>query len=368
VDRPIYIFAGGGTGGHLVPALAVADALAALVPEAHIVFACSRRQIDRQILDPTRHAVIPQPTRPLPRSLRGWGAFARAWVATRRLARDLVRDLRPAAVFGLGGYAAAGVVCAAARAGVRTCLLSIDAVPGLANRHLARRADVVFAQFDATRGAYGRSAGKVRVVGCPVRRRLVGGDPSEARRFFGLRDDRRTLLVMAGSQGAANINDAVVALRGDLDKLAGAWQVLHLTGAGKADAVRAAYGTAAIHHVAREFCDRMDLAYAAADVVLCRGGASTVGELSATGIPAVVMPYPYHRDAQQARNAAPLASAGAAEIVTDACDPAANAEALRGSLIGILADGRRLEAMRSAAGCAKRPDAAAQIARWLAGE
>ena len=368
MDRPIYIFAGGGTGGHLYPALAVADDLGALAPGAQIVFACSRREIDRQILDPTPHAVVPQPTRPLPRSLRGWGAFARAWADTRRLARNMVADLRPAAVFGLSGYAAAGVVCAAARAGVRTGLLSIDAVPGLANRYLARRVDAVFAQFDATRAAYGRCAGKVRVVGCPVRRRLVDGDRGEARRLFGLRDDRKTLLVMAGSQGATNINDAVVALRGDLDTLAGDWQVMHLTGAGKADAVRAAYADAEIRHVACEFCDRMDLAYAAADLVLCRGGASTIGELSATGTPAVVMPYPHHRDRQQARNAAPLASAGAAAIVSDACDPVDNAEALRGTLIAVLADGSRLGAMRSAAGAATRPDAAAHIARWLAGQ
>jgi UDP-N-acetylglucosamine--N-acetylmuramyl-(pentapeptide) pyrophosphoryl-undecaprenol N-acetylglucosamine transferase len=283
------------------------------------------------------------------------------------LAKRLVRDLRPAAVFGLGGFAAAPVVLAAAAAGVRTCLLSIDALPGLANRRLAGKVDVIFAQFETTAAAYGRRGEKVRVVGCPVRAELAEASADEARRAFGLRDDRKTLLVMAGSLGAANINQALAALRGDLEALADDWQLLHLTGPGKLDEVRAAWAGAAIHHVAMEFCDRMGLAYAAAELALARAGAATVGELAATATPAALMPYPHHRDRHQDRNAAALVAAGSAVVVEDAGAAAANAAALRGALLPILLRPKRLSALSTAAAGAARTDAAAEIARWLGG-
>lgn len=365
--EPIYIFAGGGTGGHLLPALAVAERLLEMRPAAKIVFACSERAMDRRILSPTAYAVVPQPIRPLPRSPRGWWRFLSGWSRAGRLARHLIRDLRPAAVFGLGGFAAVPVTRAAAARGVRTCLLSIDALPGLANRYLARRVDVIFAQFEPTVEAYGARGAKARVVGLPVQAALAGAERTGARKHLGLRVRRRTLLVMAGSQGAANINRALAALRGELVALGKSWQILHLAGPGKLQEVQADWQNAAVHHVTMEFCERMDLAYAAADLALCRAGAATVGELTATATPAVLMPYPYHRDQHQRHNAAAPVAAGAAVMVADACEPQANAEALRSSLLEIMRDPGRLKTMRDAAGRSSRPDAAAEIARWLAG-
>ncbi len=364
MPREIFVFAGGGTGGHLFPGLAVAERLEEIAPGARVVFACSDREIDRRILSSTPHAFVPQPVRPLPRGPRGWGRFLRGWLSGRRLARRLLADLRPSAVLGLGGFAAVPVVRAAARAGVRTALLCIDAVPGLANRHLARRAEVVFTQFEATAEGLGRHRGKARLVGCPVRRSLLEATAEEARRHFGLRDDRRTLLVAAGSLGAANVNQALAGIASDLDGLAETWQVLHVTGPGKMDSTAASAG--GIRRVVLEFCERMDLAYAAADLVVSRAGASTIAELTATGTPAVLMPYPYHRDQHQRRNAEPLASAGAAVIVADAADAARNAQALRQVLLPILRDPLRLEAMRAAAARLARPGAAEAVARWLA--
>ena len=368
MKRPVYIFAGGGTGGHLFPGLAVADELTALVPTARIVFACSDRDIDRRILTPTRHAVVAQPVRPMPRGPRGWVGFGRSLLAGARLAGDLVRDLRPAAVLGLGGFAAGPVVWAAASAGARTGLLSIDAVPGLANRLLAGRVDAVFTQFEPTGRALGRRhEAKARLVGCPVRAALLAGDRAEARQAFALKARRKTLLIVAGSLGAASINMAVAQVGADLAEVAGQWQVLHVAGPGKDKAAREAWQAAEMHATVLDFCDRMDLAYAAADLVLCRSGAATVGELSAVGRPAVLMPYPHHRDRQQYRNAEPLVSAGAAEVVADAGDPAANAGALRRSLLPILGDRDRLKTMKTAAAKLKRADAAQEIARFLAG-
>ena len=111
-----------------------------------------------------------------------------------------------------------------------------------------------------------------------------------------------------------------------------------------------------------EFCERMDLAYAAADLVLCRAGAATIGELAAVAAPAVLMPYPYHRDRQQERNAAEMVSAGSAVIVNDSAD---NADALRTTLLEIMRQPKQLEAMRASAKGLSRPNAAKRIARWL---
>jgi UDP-N-acetylglucosamine--N-acetylmuramyl-(pentapeptide) pyrophosphoryl-undecaprenol N-acetylglucosamine transferase len=368
MSRVTYIFAGGGTGGHLFPALAVAQRLVAIQPDARIVFACSDRDIDRRILTPTPYAIVPQAIRPLPRSFRGWGKFIKGYFGARAQAARLVGDVCPAAVLGLGGFAAQPVTQAAHQAGVRVGLMSIDAVPGFANRHLAAKVDAIFTQFASTAGGYGNNQAKVKVIGCPVRADLLTGQPAQARQFFGLRDDRRTLLVMSGSLGAANINQAVARLSGDLDALAGAWQVLHVAGPGKVAEVQTVYAGAKITHAVLEFCDRMDMAYAAADLVLCRAGGASIGELAATGRPAVLLPYPYHRDQHQRLNAQAMASAGAAVVVTDAIDPAVNADALRGSLLAIMRDQGRLAEMQRSAGGMQATDAAGEIARWLTGE
>jgi UDP-N-acetylglucosamine--N-acetylmuramyl-(pentapeptide) pyrophosphoryl-undecaprenol N-acetylglucosamine transferase len=369
MDRPgseIFIFAGGGTGGHLYPGLAVAEELLAIRPEARIVFACSHRAIDRRILDPLPHGVVPQPVKPLPRGLRGWWSFFRAWRASGALARDMVQDLRPAAVLGLGGFAAGPVVKEAARRGIRTALLNPDAVPGKANRYLARRVQAIFTQFPSTRECFPPGVRpKVHPVGCPIRAGFGKADREEAIRHFGLRADRKTLVIVGGSLGAASINGAIAALRGELDQLADQWQALHVTGPGTGDSGGGATGMSVRY---LEYCDRMDLAYAAADLALGRAGAVTVAELAAMLTPAVLMPYPHHKDRQQQLNAAGLAQAGAAVICEDAKDPHANAARLAEVLIPMMRDAARLEAMRDAARAFARPGAARDVATWLGQE
>ncbi len=365
VTADIYIFAGGGTGGHLYPGLAVADELVHLRPEARVVFACSRRPIDRRILDPRPYELVPQPVRPMPRGVRGWPAFLRAWHASKLLAHDLIGDLKPAAVLGLGGFAAAPMIRQARKANVRAALLNPDAVPGKANRFLARSAWAIFTQFDSTLDFFPADVRqRIHCVGCPVREGVGSGDRAEAVRYFGLRADRKTLLVLGGSMGAQSINAAVGELAGELDSLSGFWQILHVTGpAGEGDSIP----SGEIRVVKVGYCDRMDLAYAVADLALCRGGACTVAELAATATPAVIMPYPHHADRQQHRNAADLVAAGAAVVADDRVDAGENAEMLRSRLLGILTEPSRLEAMRQAAKSPAGPAAAREVALWLAG-
>jgi len=363
-----YIFAGGGTGGHLYPGLAVADEMTRLRPDAKIVFACSSREIDRRILDPLPYAVVPQPIRPLPRRPGDLTGFLRAWRASGRLARELVCDLKPAAVLGLGGFAGAPVVKRAAKVGIRTAMLNPDAVPGKANAYLATRADAIFTQFESTADAFTPGVrGKVRCVGCPIRGSFLAAGRDEAVAHFGLDAHRKTLLVLGGSLGAESVNQAFALLAGRMDELAETWQVIHITGAAKGseDGGDTQAGQPAIGIRTVEYCDRMDLAYAAADVALCRAGASTVGEVSATGTPAVFLPYPWHKDQHQKLNAADLVHTGAAMVIEDTKDPAANADALAEQFLPILRTPARLAEMTQASAAAAKPDAARQVAEWL---
>lgn len=366
MSRPYYIFAGGGSGGHLYPGLAVAEELVKIDADAAIVFACSDRPIDRAILESSPYAFCPQPVRPLPSSLRRAPGFVWAWLGAKALAGELIGDLRPKAVLGLGGFAA-GPLLARAGGAVRSALLNPDAVPGKANRYLAGKVDAIFTQFESTTARFpARLAGAIHTVGCPIRRRVVSGDRGRAARLFGLSPERRTVLVLGGSGGAASINAAMAGLAEELDQRCPAWQVLHVTG--RSGTIRATDAYRPRRFAARvlDYCDRMDLAYAIADLAVCRGGASTIAELAGTATPAIVIPYPYHRDMQQSHNAAEMVAAGAGIRLRDARDPAANARALAGVLLPLLADPDRVDRMARAAAGLARPNAAGVVAAWLA--
>ncbi len=367
---PIFILAGGGTGGHLYPGLAVAEALTDLEPAARIVFACSGRPIDRRILNGRPYGVVCQPVVPIPSTVcpLAWWAFWRAWRASARQSRDMLADLQPAGVLGLGGFAAGPLTARAARAGVRTGLLNPDAVPGKANRYLARRVDAVFTGFPAAAEHFRPDIRRrCRPVGCPVRSGLDAANRDDSLAQLGLDASRRVVTVLGGSQGAQSVSLSLAELAGDLAKLEG-WQVYHVAGPGKVADLQDRYAAAGTHATVVEYCERMDWAYAATDVAVCRGGASTIAELALTGTPAVILPYPYHRDRQQAHNAAELVDAGGAVLVEDAVDPPVNAARLREILLPILETPGRVEAMSAAARRCGKPDAARLVARFLLGE
>ena len=368
MSRPTYIFAGGGTGGHLYPALAVAEQLLETRSDAAVIFACSNRPIDRRVLAPLACAMVPQPIQPLPRRPRSAPGFLLSWWRSRKLARTLLRDLKPSAVLGTGGFAAAPLVKQASKAGIPAAMLNPDAVPGRANQYLGKYVDVVFTQFDSTAERFAPEiAARARTVGCPIRRGFAQADRDEAMDYFSLDPGRKTLLVNGGSQGAASINVAVAMLDDDLGELADSWQMLHVTGLSHVTEVADDEGGKTIPSVVLNYCDRMDLAYAAADLALCRGGASTAAELAASGTPAVIMPYPYHADDHQRLNAAPLEDCGAAIIRTDTTEGPTNARMLREHLIGLMNDSGRLESMRASAASMARPNAAKDVADWMLG-
>lgn len=371
-NDPWFVFAGGGTGGHLFPALSVVDSLRAKHEALHVSFFCTNRPIDRDILGTAQIEAVPQCVLPFPAKPWLWPKFLLKWQQSVRFCMQRFTRRRPTVVVGAGGYASGPPVYAAARLGIPTFLLNPDAVPGRANQHMATKAKVscVFAQWDVTRQYFPASV-PVEVAGCPVRPgfRAAGNLPAgPLRESFGLDARIPTLLVTGASQGARTINEAMMKLAGAV--AAAGWQILHLSGAGDAERVERAYqgsGTG-VRFKVLPFTDRMPEAMAAADIIISRAGASTLSEIQAMGKPSILFPYPYHRDQHQRHNASVLADSGAAVLLDDQKDAFANAARLGPELARLMGDAGLRDAMARAARQLDRPDAADRIAERLSCE
>ena len=362
-DGRTYLFAGGGTGGHLYPGIAVAHALRALEPSARIVFMTTDRPLDADLLGKEGFEQIAQPVRPVSMNPLRWPGFWWAWRASVRLAARVIAERDVATVLGLGGYAAGPPVVAAQQAGGRRTILNPDAIPGRANRYLARRVDAVFLQWDVSRRQFGEGV-RCETVGCPIRETFRTADRARGVRHFGLDAQKSTLLVTGASQGARSVNEVLQLVWPEFSRRHADWQLLHLTGPRDEAATRAAYERAGVAANVLAFTHKMADALAAADVVVSRAGASTLAELIALGKPAVLLPYPYHRDRHQHANAAVLADAGAAILLEDHRDAARN----RGPVLHALselADDEARGRMAAAARQLGRAYAAEVVARWM---
>ena len=357
--------AGGGTGGHLYPGIAVAEALREVAPDLKPIFLCTEREIDRTILTPTGFQFIPQPIVPPLRTVGGLLKFWTSWRETKDLVRRTFREHKPLAALGLGGYAAGVAVQYLARRDRPTAILNPDVIPGKANQYLLKYARVMCCQFEST-SAHVSNSQKSRLVitGCPIRTDLLSLPPREqAIARLGLTNGLMTLVVTGASQGALTVNDAVLGAAGSL-KLQG-WQILHLSGKEHAESVRAAYRELNIPAAVVDFTPAMADVWAVADLTVSRSGASTCAELTACGVPSILMPYPYHKDQQQKLNAQVLVSAGAAVLLDDLKDKKRNSERLLPILQSLLYDAPQRTKMAQAARSLARPEAAANVARVI---
>ncbi len=360
---PLIAFAGGGTGGHLYPAIAIADAIRRRFGDSRFVFFGTQRPIDDRILSRVECEIVRQALPPLSAKPWSWPGIFLGLRRSAGMCRSRFELDPPAMVIGTGGMASVPAVREAHRLGIPTAILNPDALPGRANRHLASIAGIVFAQWEETIQHYPRGS-DVRVVGCPIRPGFDTARRENGMNRFGLRSDCKTLLVTGASQGARSINEAVIANL-DLLESHSDWQILHLTGdRDHADTV-AAYRARSIAAVVIPYTDHMAEALGAADLVISRAGASTLAEITAMGKPSILMPYPYHRDQHQFANAKCLAHVSAARIVRDAIDPAINGPALGNVLEGLLTDLGAREAMAAAAQSMGRGNAAANIAEHV---
>jgi len=363
MDTTAYVFAGGATGGHLYPGLAVAQALQTLQPEAQITFLTSDRPLDTELLGRSGYRQIAQPVRPFTINPLRLPGFARSLYQSYRAAQRELRRLRPRAVLGLGGFAAVPGVLAACRLGIPSVVLNPDAVPGKANRLLGRLADLIVVQWESAAQHFAAPE-KCRCWGCPIRPQFAHPDPAAARQKLGLDVDAPLLLVTGASQGARSINHTMHHVWPEFHLHHREWQLVHLTGPADAEQTRRVYAAVGAPAAVVDYAHEMWDLLAAADLVISRAGASTLAEITALGRPSILLPYPYHRDQHQLANARQLAERGAALVVTDRRSPEANCRPLLDTLDEAARPGA-LERMARAAARLGRADAAERVAGWL---
>lgn len=357
------VLAGGGTAGHVEPAMAVADALTELEPGVRITALGTRRGLETRLVPERGYDLelitpVPLPRKPNGDLMRLPLRVRRAVKQTRAVFDHVDVDV----VIGFGGYVALPAYLAARggriptphrRRSVPVVIHEANASAGIANRVGARSARKVLSAVP------GSGLRKAEVVGVPVRSAITGLDRAalraQARAEFGFADDALVLLVFGGSQGAASINRAVAAAA---ESLAGAGiAVLHAHGPKNTLELRAPSADEPPYR-AVPYLDRMDLAYAAADLAICRSGAMTVAEVSAVGLPAVYVPLPIG-NGEQRLNALPVVNAGGGLLVSDAdLSPSFIAD----TVTGLLNDAPRLAAMTDAAALMGHRDAAHRVA------
>ncbi|MDB6070524.1 MAG: UDP-N-acetylglucosamine--N-acetylmuramyl-(pentapeptide) pyrophosphoryl-undecaprenol [Verrucomicrobiales bacterium] len=355
------VIACGGTGGHLFPGIAVAQEAGRRGWETMLLI--SEKQIDALAVQghqELRFEKVPAVAMPGVFSLKFPGFLWRVW-RTRAHCRGLLKSFGADAVLGMGGFTSLPPVWAGKGLGLRTFVHESNAVPGKANRLTARFCTGVLLGLEACAKFF--PAGKTQVTGTPLRTALLTRpDRAEALRFFGLSEGKKTVLVMGGSQGARGVNRAMVEA---LPMLAAQGvQVLHITGPKEYDGLKAAYDASPVEAAVVPFCQEMGLAYAAADVAVSRSGASSLTELSAFGLPVILVPYPTAADDHQRRNADVFTAAKAAVAVEEAELGGGKLGDLLTALLADEAERQRLgEAMKTLAPA----DAAARVCDAVAG-
>jgi UDP-N-acetylglucosamine--N-acetylmuramyl-(pentapeptide) pyrophosphoryl-undecaprenol N-acetylglucosamine transferase len=342
------ILAGGGTGGHLFPGLAVAQEFRDRDRMAKILFVGTEAGIESRAVPAAGFPLETIPVRGL-KGRGGRGLIDALYGVPASVCRSLkiIRRFRPDCVIGLGGYASGPVVAAAKLKRVPGAIMEQNLRPGLTNRILGHAANRIFTSYGGSAAFF--PLGKVLETGNPVRWRKL----PEVRR-----SGKFTLLIFGGSAGAHRINlGAVEAMKGLAD-LASEMKVIHQTGAADLEWTKRAYAALPFEAELLPFIDKMDEAYARADLVVCRAGATTIAELTVFGKPAILVPYPYAADDHQRFNAQALQEQGAAEMILDReLDGTKLAEQIRRHY----SDRGRLEAMGKAALRLGRPEAAKKI-------
>ncbi|OAI57014.1 hypothetical protein AYO49_00410 [Verrucomicrobiaceae bacterium SCGC AG-212-N21] len=355
------LIACGGTGGHLFPGIAVGEVLQSRGHEVTLLI--SEKKIDS--LAASGHSALkfekmpflamPKPWSPqMPSFLLG------VWRGLKQC-KEIIRKNNTAAVLGMGGFTSFAPVWAGRQCKTRTLIHDSNSIPGKANKLTARFCDTILLGFEEC-GAYFPPEKQKRVVGTPVRSALLKAAKESTEdpwKFFGLSRERKTLLVVGGSQGARGVNNAVAQTLDELDRLG--IQILHITGPEDYQTMSDAYAKKEIKlrsHVAA-FCHKMELAYRIADVALARSGASTLAELAAFGVPSMLVPYPFAADDHQTKNAAIFDRAGAGLLIGQSD---LSPKKLTDTVRDILTNDAKRTAMQQAARKIAHLDAAERIA------
>ena len=376
------LIAGGGTGGHIYPGIAIAERL--IEKDVIVDFACTSRTIDRDILSCNEgifSELIFQPITPIGLGPVRFLKFLYKFHRSQRIIEDYFRKYNDViGVIGLGGFGSVAAIRIAYKKGIKSGILNPDFVAGKANKFCARYVDKVFVQWAETERYFRRG---VEVTGVPLRKRICElreeGKRDEYRRIairrFGLSADKRVLVIVGGSSGAQSLNEAVKRVISEIfsekAKFKDDWQIIHIVGkAYFKDSERKGYEIEGADIKIVDFCDEMELIWSVADLAICRAGAITLSELKISRVPAIFLPYPFHRDNHQRLNAMAFAERGAGIIVDD--DGRAGERTcgmLRDAMLSCLGDVSRIERMKR--NIAENDDdnyAAERIAEWITGK
>ena len=361
---PLHVLiACGGTGGHLFPGIAIGEVLKARGHEVTLLI--SEKKIDS--LAASGHGDLKFEKMPFlamppilsPRMI----PFTARFLSGLKACRKLVKEKKVDVVLGMGGFTSLAPAMAGRWSKCKTFIHDSNAVPGKANRMTARFCDTVLLGFEEAKSYFPKK--DTRVVGTPVRSNLraaanqKGEDPYK---HFGLSPDRKTLLIVGGSQGARGVNNAVAHSLNHLDALG--IQLLHITGPTDYKDIRDQYQgkLIAVRSHVGAFCHRMELAYRIADVALARSGASTLAELACFGVPSILVPYPTAADDHQTKNAEIFDRAGAGVLITESD---LSPERLADTVGEILNDDNKRRAMNAAARKLAHDDAAEEITKII---
>jgi UDP-N-acetylglucosamine--N-acetylmuramyl-(pentapeptide) pyrophosphoryl-undecaprenol N-acetylglucosamine transferase len=359
------IFAGGGTGGHIYPSIAIAERLAHHDPALPMSVICSTRSIDRRVLEAGSLAAHPVNAQPFGWSPRLLARFAMTWRSAVRACQRILRErcaarqIEPAScvLVAMGGFVSPPAVHAARSLSMRRVLVNLDAVPGRANRYLASHVERVFSTY-----AFGPAQRVGPIVRRAARRSL---DPAACRTALGLEPDRPTLLITGASLGARSVNDFVLALCAQKPEIFSGWQILHQAGEDQREPVARAYESLRVSARVVGLVDEVGLMWGACDAAIARSGAGTVAEAWINTVPTLFMPYPYHRDAHQKHNAQPIVDAGGAQILDDHIASDANVRAHASTVEQLLRDAPMRAAWRAGMAGLSGGDGADEIAQAL---
>jgi len=348
------LIAGGGTGGHLFPGIALAEEVSTRHPDNRVLFVGTNRGLEARVVPAAGFGLETIEVRGLKgmgvfRSLQALAMLPLAFFSSWRI----VGRFRPDVVVGVGGYASGPVVLAAWMRGVATTIQEQNALPGITNRILGRIVRAVFIAFEQTRAAFPRR--KTYLVGNPVRRKLMD---NYLRSRPPQTDGRFRLLVSGGSLGARGLNTRMLEALPHLGELKGRIDIVHQTGAADLERVQAGYRAAGVTAEVVPFVDDMSQAYARASLVLCRAGATTLAELTICKKAAILVPFPFATDDHQAVNAQALVEAGAARMFRES---ELTGERLAAELRRLAAEPETLQRMERSAGHLGRPEAAREL-------
>ena len=347
----------GGTGGHLFPGLAVAERL--LQRNCPVMLLVSPKDVDQQAVQQAAGMeILTLPAVGLTRGRRL--AFLRGFIRSYRAALTAFAAQPPRAALAMGGFTSAPPLLAAKRLGARTFLHESNTIPGRANRWLARVVNGAFCGFPSTAARLPQR--RTTVTGTPVRPQFRPRDAGACRASLGLDPARPVVLVMGGSQGAQAINQLVVALLPAVARQTREWQWLHLAGPADAEIVKRSYAALNLTAVVHPFLSEMDLALGAATAAISRAGASSLAELAAVRVPAVLVPYPWAVDNHQFHNGRAFEASGAARLLAQS---EANPDTLLPVLRDVMENPSTREGMQAALSRWHSPRAAEEIAETI---